>query len=217
MSRTVFEGMEKQGRPINWKLFSVLLGASILSTVAVLPYSLTLQADLLKEVPVSLFVIVLASLIQTVVLFTIFIIIGLYLSKRIGFGSPILEGWLKGKDVRDYTKSILGISILLGLLVGIAIIGLDFLFHAFGTEITIAKVVPPLWQGFLACFYGGIAEEIIMRLFLMTFLVWISSKIKKVDEGMPSGIGVWLAIILSAVLFGVGHLPITTTLEVGWI
>jgi len=51
-----------------------------------------------------------------------------------------------------------------------------------------------------------------MRLFLMTLLVWVSYKIKRTEEGKPTNVGVWLAIIITAVLFGIGHLPITAAL-----
>ncbi len=34
----------------------------------------------------------------------------------------------------------------------------------------------PFWQSFLAIFYGGIGEEILFRLFVMSLLVWISFK-----------------------------------------
>ncbi|MFL0195304.1 CPBP family intramembrane glutamic endopeptidase [Clostridium sp. WILCCON 0269] len=68
------------------------------------------------------------------------------------------------------------------------------------------------WKALLAPFYGGIAEEITFRMFLMTFFIWVSSKIKKTKEGHPTDIGIWLSIILSSVLFGLGHLGITSDL-----
>jgi len=204
--------MQKGEKLINWKLFLILLVASICSVIAVLPYALTLQADILKEVPVPLSVLLLVQIIQSVILFAIFIFIGLSLSKRVGFGLPILEGWLEGKEIKGYLQSIWGISITLGVLAGILIIGLDFLFSIIGVQITIVQVAPPIWQGFLASFYGGIGEEIVMRLFLMTLLVWVSYKIKRTEEGKPTNVGVWLAIIITAVLFGIGHLPITAAL-----
>lgn len=71
------------------------------------------------------------------VIFAIFIIIGLYLGKRFEFGFPniILEGWLEGRNVRSYLISVLKTSIVLGVLIGIVIIGFDFLFSPFFKEI----------------------------------------------------------------------------------
>jgi membrane protease YdiL (CAAX protease family) len=39
--------------------------------------------------------------------------------------------------------------------------------------------------------------------------VWITFKIKKSGDGNPTIIGIWLSIIIAAVLFGIGHLPAT--------
>lgn len=199
---------------INWKLFLILLGASIFGILAVLPYTLTLQGGVLQNLPVPLYVLLAAQTIQNIVLFTVTIFIGLYLSKKVGLGLPILEGWLEGRDVKNYLKSILGISIGLGIVAGILIIGLDYLFSFAGVTINVtqAAINPPAWQGFLASFYGGINEEILLRLFLMTLIVWIIFKIKKTEEGKPTNIGMWLAIILAAVIFGAGHLPAVMTI-----
>ena len=41
----------------------------------------------------------------------------------------------------------------------------------------------------------------------MTLLVWIFFKIKKTEDGKPTNADMWLAIILAAVIFGIGHLP----------
>lgn len=193
-----------------WKLFIILLIACIFGTIAVLPYSITLQGGLLQNLPVPLYVLLAAQLIQSIVLFGVAIFIGLNLSKKVGLGLPILEEWIEGKEVKSYLKSILGISIGLGILASILIIGLDYLFSSTGIKINVAQaseITPPAWQGFLASFYGGINEEILLRLFIMTFIAWIFFKIKKTEEGKPTNAGMWLAIIIAAVIFGIGHLP----------
>jgi len=46
----------------------------------------------------------------------------------------------------------------------------------------------------------------------MTLLVWITSKIKMAKDGGPTKIGVWLAIIITGVIFGLGHLGITNAM-----
>ncbi|MCK9152266.1 CPBP family intramembrane metalloprotease [Methanobacterium alcaliphilum] len=179
-----------------------------------MPYTFTLQAELLENSPVPLYVLLVVQLIQSIVLFVIAIFIGLSLVKKVGLGLPIIEGWLEGKEVKEYLKSILGISIGLGILAGVLIIGIDYLFSFAGVSINItqASINPPAWQGFLASFYGGINEEILLRLFLMTLIAWIIFKIRKTTEGTPTNIGMWLAIILAAIIFGAGHLPAVMSL-----
>ncbi|MGB9978315.1 type II CAAX prenyl endopeptidase Rce1 family protein [Methanobacterium sp.] len=198
----------------NWKLFIILLIASIFGILAAFPYTLTIQGSLLQSLPVPLYVLLTGQIIQNTILFAFAIFIGLFLAKKVGLGLPVLEGWLEGREVKSYLKSILGISIGLGILAGILIIGLDYLFSFAGVTINLTQagqINPPAWQGFLASFYGGINEEILLRLFVMTLLVWIFFKIqkffKKGEKQKPAKIVVWLAIILAAVMFGIGHLP----------
>jgi membrane protease YdiL (CAAX protease family) len=194
---------------INWKLFVILLIASIIATLLVIPYTLALSPALAG---VFTPLVLIAQLIQSLILFSIAIFIGLILAKRVGFNLPILEGWLEGKEVGNYLKSILGISIGLGVLAGLIIILLSFLFTPLSSIFQNVEMSVPLWKGFLASFYGGIGEEILLRLFLMTLIVWIIFKIKKTADGKPTDIGIWFAIIISAVIFGLGHLPITGTI-----
>ncbi len=86
---------------INWKLFFILLISSVIATILVLPYTLTLSPALAETfTPLAFF----ATLIQSIIEFSIAILIGLYLAKRVGFSLPILEGWLEGKDVKGYLK-----------------------------------------------------------------------------------------------------------------
>ncbi len=191
---------------INWKLFFILLIATVIASLLILPYELTLSPALAR---VFTPIILAEQSIQTIIEFSIAIFIGLYLTKRVGFGLPVLEGWLEGKEIGNYLKSILGISIGLGVLAGILIILLNFLFTPVSSIFMNAGNTVPAWQGFLASFYGGIGEEILFRLFVMTLIVWIFFKIKKTSEGKPTTIGIWLAIIISAVIFGLGHLPVT--------
>ncbi len=196
---------------INWKLFGILLVACVLSVIAVLPYTLTLQGDLLKGLPISLYALLVAQILQNVLIFALFIFVGLYLGERVSLGVPILEGWLNNEEVKPYFKSILGISILSGVGAGVLIIVLDIVFgiiHPLKIAQTSA-VIPPAWQGFLASFYGGIGEEVAMRLCLMTLLAWVFWRIKSTREGTPTNEGMWLAIVGAAVIFGLGHLPTT--------
>lgn len=46
----------------------------------------------------------------------------------------------------------------------------------------------------------------------MTLIIWIFSKIKKSGEIIQNNLVICLSIILSALLFGIGHLPATSIL-----
>jgi len=79
------------------------------------------------------------------------------------------------------------------------------------------NINPPAWQGFLASFYGGIGEELQLRLFFMSLLAWLGSFIVKPINGKANITILWVANILAAIVFGLGHLstaalifPLTT-------
>ena len=63
------------------------------------------------------------------------------------------------------------------------------------------------WKGLLASFYGGITEEIFLRLFFMTLVVWIIWKIVFKSHMKSPAYTFWIAILAAAVIFAIGHLP----------
>jgi membrane protease YdiL (CAAX protease family) len=187
---------------IRWKLFFTLLTASVLGTFAVFPYVLT--PETLKKITVSLWLFYPAQLIQAGLMYGICIFIGLFLAKKVGLGVPLLEDYFAGNTIgADRLWQLLKTGLMCGVLVGITIFVVDISCFARVTASLTQSFHPALWMRFLAAFYGGICEEILMRLFLMSTLVWLFFKLKK------SALSIWLAIIITAILFGVGHLPMT--------
>lgn len=191
---------------INWQLFGVLLASSIITTLFVLPYQLALSPALAQAFTPLLLV---GAVIQGTVMFSIFIFVGLLLARRYNLGLPIIEGLLKGENQAKQLKSILWPSIVAGSLGGVLIILLSFLWPSLAVTFLKAETLVAPWKGFLASFYGGIGEEIFARLFLITLFIWLIVKIKRSPKGIASNTTVWTAIILSSILFGLGHLPIT--------
>jgi len=189
---------------INWKLFFILLIACFISSMLVLPYSLALTSN---EIEIT-GLLLLAQSLQSIVMFAIAIFFGLLLSNKVGLGSPILQSVSEGKYQSKELKSILLLSVGLGFLAGLLIILFDIPFSRLIPELQNMEIpLIPAWKGFLASFYGGIAEEVLLRLFLVSLLVWISYKIKKDRNGNPTVFGIWLSIILASIVFGLGHLP----------
>lgn len=195
---------------ISWKIFLILLGLSLISVAYVLPYVLTIQGDIIKQIKQPLGLIISAQIIQSAILFSIAIFFGLILTKKINFQLPLLEAIIHKGDYKKVFKNILGISVLSGIIVAVAIYLLDMLFSLGGAAITTHEVFTPAWQRLLAAVYGGSTEEILMRLFLMTFFIWLGMKIFKKAQATKTI--VWISIILAAIIFGLGHLPITASL-----
>ena len=74
----------------------------------------------------------------------------------------------------------------------------------------------PMWQGLLASFYGGIAEELQLRLFLLSLLALglrsVGRFARAHQRSTLPGWAFWGANVLAAVLFGLAHLPATAAL-----
>ncbi|MGE4611890.1 MAG: CPBP family intramembrane glutamic endopeptidase [Paracoccaceae bacterium] len=196
---------------IDWKIFTLLLGVGVIGTVAVMPYALGMQANALAEVPFSLPMIILLSLAQTTVLLSVAIIVGLVASKRIGLRLPLITKFLAGQLSPTDIAAMMRIAVPAGLLAGAAIILGDWL-GGYWADQQFPEAVAPIWQGTIASLYGGIVEEILLRLFLMSVIAWLLGLVFRADNGQPAPLAFWLAIIAAAVLFGLGHLPATSLL-----
>ncbi len=212
-------------KPINWKIFFILLAAAIFGLIAIIPYSLALQAASTRPPvppPMPLPVLAAIQISLQALMFAVAIAIGLFFANRTGLGLPIMEARLEGQSVGAKMRAILPISIILGLLASFLIIALDvYVFQPalkaqLGTQIPVLSgarsATPAAWKGFLASFYGGFDEEILLRLCIMSFLAWLGHFVGKTADGRPTVAVLWVANILAAILFGLGHLPATAAL-----
>ena len=205
---------------INWQVFFILWIAAILSTIALLPYILELQSSALTslDLPISLPALIALQITQSAILFAIIIFAGMFFASRIGLGMPILDSVTRSESASGKARAILPLSIGLGVIASLLIIGLDvFIFQPAmlkelgdsANALNLQNAQPAAWKGFLASFYGGIAEEILLRLFVMSLFTWLGRFVSKTQEGKPTSTVFWIANILAAVLFGLGHLPAT--------
>lgn len=185
-------------------VFAVVAG---LATAALIPYLMQLTPDKFAHIPVPLWALVVAQAIQACVLLGGLSLLGLRMGHSVGLGAPLLQHWINRQPLEKTRLKPLN-SALLGALAAVLVIGASMAIDPFLP----AMRHPPAevggaqsaFNGFLASFYGGIAEELWMRLFLMTLLVWIVEKVKGVR---PRDAVYWNAIIAAALLFGAGHLP----------
>ncbi|MFA6602564.1 MAG: CPBP family intramembrane glutamic endopeptidase [Candidatus Shapirobacteria bacterium] len=189
----------------NKKTFLRLLVPCVVTTFMVLPYTLALSPNIAKFFTP---VVLVAQVIQATLIFSLAIFLGLKLAGKVGFEMPVIDG---SKPV-SWLKSILKVSVGGGILAGVLIIVLSLLFSGLSTTFLEAEMRVATWKGLLASFYGGFAEEVVFRLFLMSLLVWITTKFIKTKEGRPTNVGTWIAIIVSTIIFGLGHLGITGSL-----
>ena len=214
-------------KPFNWKIFFILVVAATIGLIAIIPYSLALQgpgalarAAAATSMPLPLLFAV--QIGAQVIIFAVAIWVGISFANSIGLGLPIVESALKGEPVGEKIKAILPISIILGVVGGLLIIPLDlFVFHpalvaqlgaAANPLVVRSASTPTWWQGLLASFYGGLDEEILLRLCVLSFLAWLGRFVAKTAEGQPTVAVFWIANVIAAILFGLGHLPATANL-----
>ncbi len=195
---------------INWKIFFILLVLGLISVVCVFPYVATVSRDVLDKIGQPLFVIFIAQLLQTAILFSFCIFWGLFFARKINFKTPAIEAFLEKGGAAAVVNKTFPVAALWGVIAAATIYALDIIFTRAGAGLSTHQDYAPVWQKLLAAVYGGTSEEILMRLFLMSFLVWLGTKIFKKSE--PPKTIIIISIIITAIIFGLGHLPITAAL-----
>lgn len=203
---------------INWKVFWILFAAAIVATILLLPYAMEVQSSAfdVTKLPIPLPVVLMLQILQNGILFAIAVFGGLFFAGRVGLRAPILDSLTRGESVADRVRAILPVSIILGVVTTLVVLGLEFFYFQpammkelgdTAAALNLQTSQPAAWKGFLASFYGGIAEEILLRLFVMSFFVWLGRFLSRTSDGKPTAAVLWAANILAAVLFGLGHLP----------
>jgi hypothetical protein len=193
------------------------MAGALVGVVGILPYILTLLERLPPSVadPLpSLWVLLPLQLAQSLVLIGLATALGLWLGPKVGLGAPEIYALVRGdREARSRIRTMLLPSALLGGLVGVAIVLLDhwgFAPRVAASGSSLSTLHPPAWQGLLASVYGGVVEELLLRLGLMTLLVWVGVRLTRSEDVRP--VVAWAAIVTAALLFGLGHLPTTATL-----
>ena len=152
--------------------------------------------------------LVLLSLIQGAIIFAIAAGVGLLAAHSIGLGAPYLEAAFAGNGSGQVLVSMLQVAIIWGVLAGVLLLVGDLFFLPYWPEVlrdTARKTT--LLEKFAASFYGGINEEILVRLLGLSTVAWLLSRIWHTSAGLPTTTVLWISNIALAILFGIGHLP----------
>ena len=180
------------------KLALTLGIAAAIATLALFPYLIMLMPRLTK-LPVPVPLLALLQSLQAGVLCGLLAWFGLWLGERYGLSAPWLRAWIY-REPRPQGNSRWLLAIVLGVGSALLVLALDW--HG-QVHASASQLLGQAWRGALASFYGGIAEETLCRLFLVSLLVWLLARI-------GGGARPWMyvvAIALAALLFGAGHLP----------
>ena len=193
-----------------WRLFFLLLVAGVLGVAAIIPYLLALSADTIQKIPlpIPLPILIAVQFVQNVILLSVAVGIGLLASRKLGLGAPFLEAWLY-KQAKVVPWRMLAISAIAGVGTSVFIVIIaNLVFRPLlGQLPPLAQLVLPLWKRFLACLYGALDEEILMRLFLLSGLLWLIARFWRNLQGRTTSSTFWITNVLVAILFGLGHMP----------
>lgn len=191
---------------------SLCLGvAGAISAGLLFPYLLAIMPDKFAAVSamgVGIPTIIAGQVVQAFVLFTLMSWAGLRLGSSMGLDAPMLRSLVYGTPRAPSAVPALVRACLIGFACGIVVALVDSAVQPF-MPAALAGAPPPVerWKGFLASFYGGIGEEITLRLFVMTLLMWAAWKVLARGSAAPPASAAWIAIVLAALLFAAGHLP----------
>ncbi len=192
---------------LSLKVFAILVAGGVFGSLANLPYVLSLT----KLPPIPMWQLLLGTTLQALVLMAVITGLGLWLGGKVGLGAPLLKAWLAGdSNALHQFQASLPLSLGAGAIAGVLVWLLENLVFRPLLPSFDQISIPAPWQGFLASFYGGITEELLCRLGLMTLLVWLGTKLTK--QKRPGAEVMWIAIALTALLFGALHLPIMAQL-----
>jgi hypothetical protein len=198
-------------RRFPWRVLWLLLIASLCGAAAAIPLALEIFRTLVQNAPpptVPLPLLVVVGVAQNLILFAVLIGVGLLLARKLGLGAPLLEGCLYHEASPVRLRDSLKYGAIAGIAVGIVllVIIIPAAPHLPGLPFASAARAA-LWKRVLACFYGGMDEEILMRLFLLTLFAWLGSKVFQKQKAGLSPLTFWIANFTVAILFGLGHLP----------
>ena len=127
--------------------------------------------------------------------------IGIWLGKKIGL-------W---KDETHFEKKTLLITLAIAVIGGLALILPDLLFFGKYNEAIMNSYAAKPTVVYIAgaILYGGVIEEVMLRLFFMTLVAFALWKLFAKQEEKPTTAILVIANVVAALLFAAGHLPAT--------
>ena len=130
--------------------------------------------------------------------------LGILLGKKTGL-------W---KDERSLTRKPLIMAGIVSVVGGLAMILCDVLFFGKYSQVIMNSygVKPTVPFMLASVIYGGVIEEVMLRLFFMSLIAFVLHRLSGKKGGMPGAPVLIVSNIIAAVLFAAGHLPTTFVL-----
>jgi membrane protease YdiL (CAAX protease family) len=148
-------------------------------------------------------------------LLSVAVLVGVNLAHRVGLSAPLAEAIATNAASKWSAIQPQIIPGAIGGAIGGICLSAWFSFWRSSLPITFLNQAENLSENtsfFTRILYGGITEEIILRWGFMTFLVWIMWLVLQKSQGSPDTRLIIFSIAISAVVFGLAHLPIAIAL-----
>jgi hypothetical protein len=196
----------------DWSLFLCLILVSAPGILLVTPGTIeTLRAQVIPRLPAGkkmppAFVMTVVSMLQSLLLMAGVVALGTALAPKAGLSAPFFEALAAGEPLWKAVRPQLVPAAVLGVGGALVIVAAYYMFFRprLDPETVSAMEGLRMRLGLSGrILYGGIVEEVLFRWGVMTFGVWLGT----LFTGTPSGALVWVVILLSGLLFGIGHLP----------
>jgi len=191
-----------------WSRYAPLAAVGLVGVASIVPGQVRIADAVLPYMGAGLPPrewLVAVSVLQPALLMLVCAALGAVLAHRFGLVSLIAHrsGWQRFRQG-------LGVALGSGALLGLLIVLADrLLFRALEPEYfdnAAALAGSPSESLLKGVFYGGVSEEIMARWGLMSVFCWIACRFMgRKDECSPAAM--WCAILLSALLFALAHLP----------
>lgn len=206
--------------PRNWKSSArgavSLFALGMLGVLALAVFSVPMLREIPELSALSYPTLLLIAALNSTILLAVVVILGTVTAPRIDLDSHVFE-WASGgsPDWGEIRESLpLAAGLGTGLFVIVAVLDIAFAQFTGLPVITTPEGTDPLTDLFasipMRLLYGGITEELLLRWGFMApiayVLWWGRNKTGDATEA-PSEAIIWVAIVVSAVAFGVGHLP----------
>jgi len=183
---------------IDWWTFGGLVLAGLVGVAAVVASRFD---SVVSDGDVSIPVVLLNALVVNGALVALAVLVGLTLGADAGLGLVGPAG------LRVDPLVVAG---PLGVGVSVGIVALDRTVFPSSSRAGLARSTAsnPDWRdGLLASLYGGVTEELLLRFGLLSLVLWLGWRALDPAVPRPPPIVAWLSIGVTALLFGVSHLP----------
>ena len=195
------------------KRFGVALLLGLPGIVALVGYIYVTTPATAVPAGLSLPLLALVSAVDPLLLLGIACLLGAYAAPRVGLQSYVIDRRGVGSGIWQHLRNEVGLAV--GIVGGVLIVVLDAVMMPFvaqdlpqsvlgATRPTVLDVFAYVPVRFL---HGGITEELMLRFGLMSVLVFVGWRITGRRADGPQPAVAWAAIVIPAVLFGLGHLP----------